>query len=371
VETQSGSKLKQAVIALIILVIAFAGSRALLALKKAPEQSVVERPVPSVKVMPVELEDKVLQWQAQGVVKAEKEIQLVSEVSGRILSVSKKFHNGGLVDEGEELLRIDATDYEVALAEARAAQLTAELDYSDKRARYQKDSLSVKQSHAQLEFAKKRVAQAKRDLDNTVIHAPFAALIVRKQADLGQYVSRGAAIVELASTDIAELRVPIHRDEITLLADNPFAGPLSNSVVLSATVGGRVYEREAKLTRVEAQVDASTRVYYGVITIQDPYNLQVEESDPVRPPVIIGSFVNALVASKPLTSSVTLPVKALQNDGSVFVVDGDNKIDKAPVNVVQRQQDTIVINYGLQAKDRVVITPSPDMFVGMDVTVVQ
>ena len=82
---------------------------------------------------------------------------------------------GVVVEAGEPLLRIDRTDYELALAEARQALASAELALADAKALRQ--SARIHEAEATVAAARARIARAERDLTNTEITAPYRAVI--------------------------------------------------------------------------------------------------------------------------------------------------------------------------------------------------
>ena len=78
--------------------------------------------VPIVRVQTAEPSALVLTVEAQGTVAPRNESEIVSQVSGEVVSVSPSMVPGGFFEEGEELLRVDRVEYEAALESARAAQ---------------------------------------------------------------------------------------------------------------------------------------------------------------------------------------------------------------------------------------------------------
>ena len=86
-----------------------------------------QAPEPVIQVRTVELmpESYTIAIQSQGTVQARTESTLIPEVSGRVLTVSPNFREGGFFEEGEVLLEIDPSDYKTAvtLAEARKPQV--------------------------------------------------------------------------------------------------------------------------------------------------------------------------------------------------------------------------------------------------------
>jgi multidrug resistance efflux pump len=107
---------------------------------------------------------------------------------------------------GEPLLRIDPTDYELALAEARQALATAELSLADAKALRQ--AARVDEAKAAVAAAKARIARAERDLDSTEISAPYNAVIDEQRVELGQFINAGTAVGRVLGADKAEVRLP-------------------------------------------------------------------------------------------------------------------------------------------------------------------
>ena len=66
--------------------------------------------------------------QVMGTVRPEMEIVLSPRVGGEIVSVSSSFTPGGFVEEGEVLLQIDPSDYEVVLLQRKSELLQATSD---------------------------------------------------------------------------------------------------------------------------------------------------------------------------------------------------------------------------------------------------
>lgn len=62
---------------------------------------------------------------------------------------------------------------------------------------------------ANIEAAKADLLIAQRDLNKTVIRAPFNAVVATRSVGLGQYVEQGEVLGQLMSTDIAQIRLPL------------------------------------------------------------------------------------------------------------------------------------------------------------------
>ena len=63
--------------------------------------------------------------ESQGVVKPRTRTSLISEVSGAVLEVADAFVVGGTFKAGDKLLKVDPTDYEVAVQRAQARLISS------------------------------------------------------------------------------------------------------------------------------------------------------------------------------------------------------------------------------------------------------
>eukprot|EP00657_Telonema_sp_P-1_P003581 TRINITY_DN184_c0_g1_i4.p1 TRINITY_DN184_c0_g1~~TRINITY_DN184_c0_g1_i4.p1 ORF type:complete len:186 (+),score=26.20 TRINITY_DN184_c0_g1_i4:246-803(+) len=170
-------------VAPILVLTAGVGSvMALSAAKDAPEKKEeAPRPV-SLYVDEVRSENVRLSVRTQGEVRPKTEIDLVPQVSGRIVSISDSFAEGAGFNPGEALIQIEDADYQLTVtsAEARLAEAKVKLeqelaDARIKRKQWQdwvKDGeptpLALNQPQVAEAQAKLRAAEA--DLDNAKLN---------------------------------------------------------------------------------------------------------------------------------------------------------------------------------------------------------
>ena len=267
-----------------------------------------------------------------------------------------EFEPGMVVSAGEPLLRIDATDYELALAEAKQSLASAELSLADAKALRQK--ARVEEAEATVAAAKARIARARRDLDNTSIQAPYAAVIDSVLVEVGQFISSGTQVGRILGSDRAEVRLPIMQRDV-LLIDSEDDVP----VTLSRSVGSRQLQWQGRLTRIEARVDTDTRVIPVVVEVAEPLNTSRHENA-----LPFGLFVRVDIAGQPVADAVRVPQVALHGDSDVFLfVDGT--LQRREVRVERLREGYALVTGGLNDGDQVVITRLDLMFEGMAVAV--
>lgn len=310
--------------------------------------------LPHVQTIDVTLSDVPVSIIAHGTVRSRYELELASEVTGRVIWVAPEFQPGEIVAAGQVLLRIDPVNYRLALAEAKAALSTANMALADATAL--KRQAAIGEAELNIEAAKQRIVKAEQDLAYTEIKAPFDAVIDQQLVEYGQFIASGRPVARLLSSALAEVRLPLTPAEAGLLASMPGA-----SVVLSARIGEQQQQWQAKLARIESRVEQQSRVVPVIVEVESPY-------DPGKhaQPLPLGLFVTAALPGKSIRDAVRLPSSVLHADDTVFVI-ADGALQRRRVDVVLREGNTVVINGGLQTGDKVVATRLELMFEGMKV----
>ena len=156
-------------------------------LKPPPETKDIPDVAPLVAVLPLIETTASFRIASQGTVRPRTETILSAEVSGSIVSISPKFIAGGVFAKGEELLRIDPTNYVVAVEQAKAmlAQRQIEHDGALKlRSQGYRAESEYASAVAALATAKADLVKAERNLERTHITLPYAGMVRAKEADL-------------------------------------------------------------------------------------------------------------------------------------------------------------------------------------------
>ena len=212
---------------------------------------------------------------AHGVVLPKTESRLVSEISGRIVSVADSMVSGGFFRRGDVLVTIDRVDYELALEQARARLSSASSELAQARrafARQQRLTATDAVSESKLDEAENRqllaaaslreaTAQQERaelDLERTRVIAPYDGRVRSETVDPGQFVNRGETLASLYSVDVAEVRLPVHDEDLAFLPvslDGALDPSVRLDVVLRARFAGREHEWRGQIVRTEGEID--------------------------------------------------------------------------------------------------------------------
>ena len=338
---------------------------------------------PLVRAMHVEPVSTQLVTHSYGTVVPRTESELVPEVDGRVLHIAESLVSGGFFSAGDILLTIEPLDYEVALEQARAGLARSESDLANAEKTYTRqqdlgrqgatsdsqldDAFNrVRIARATLRESMARLSRAERDLARTNIVAPYDGRVRQENVDVGQFVRRGSKIATIYATDFAEVRVPIHDEELAYielpLTQSEVANQESIPVILRAKFAGEYHEWRGYVARTEGELDRTTRMVNVVVQVPDPYAADAES-----PPLAVGLFVEVEISGKIVENVVTLPRSALLKDDSVLIIDGERRLFYRSVDVLRRAGSKVLITGGVKKGELVCLTSLPSVVEGMDV----
>jgi RND family efflux transporter MFP subunit len=297
---------------------------------------------------------------SQGTVRPRTQTVLSAEISGTIMSISPKFVAGGVFQSGEVLLRIDPTNYEVALEQADALVLQRTIEHEGaKKLRSQgyRAESELASAAAALAAAKAERVRAQRNLERTSIRLPYEGMVRAKETDLGQFVNSGTRLGVVFATDYAEIRLPLTDMDLAYV-NLPGAVEIARSgaadgpaVTLSATQKGKPVEWSAKIVRTEGVVDEKSRVTYAVAHVADPYQLHGDGNS-----MPMGTFVAATIHGAVAENIIRVPRSVIRGSDELVFVDAENKLDIRNVQIVRSDADYAYLSDGAAPGDRVVIT---------------
>ena len=108
---------KKILFPIVILAVGGVATAVVIKTKKTPEVVIPEDLGALVEVVPAKSETSEVRVHAFGTVVAAQEITLMPELSSRIVWKNPKLELGGRIKKGEQLIRLDASDYQLAVAQ--------------------------------------------------------------------------------------------------------------------------------------------------------------------------------------------------------------------------------------------------------------
>lgn len=330
---------------------------------------------PLVEVMVLEAMTEKFEVRSQGTVMPRTETVLSAEVSGTVTWISPKFVAGGVFGKSEVLLRIDPTNYDVAVKQAEALVKQRQIEFDgakELRSRGYRAESEYASAAAALASAEAELVRARRNLERTYIRLPYEGMVRSKEADLGQFVNPGTRLGVTFATDIAEIRLPLTDTDLafvdlpTNFGLTPTASAAKPSVTLSAMQKGRRAEWTGTIVRTEGVVDEKSRVTYAVAQVEDPYGLHNDKDQ-----LPVGTFVSATIEGTVAENVIRIPRAVVRGSDQVVFVDEENKIEVRTVDIARADANFVYIREGASQGERIVLTTLESPINGMAVRTMQ
>ncbi len=345
-----------------------------------------ERRLPEVSVMTVKLQTTRIEVRSQGTVKARNEIDLIAEVSGRIIDVSPHFVTGGFFHKNDVLLSVDPLDYDVKVSKAKAAVMEARRKLAKEEAEAKQAGIDwqrlgnknqagdlvlhrpqLAEMRAKLSFAETELLHAKTQQQRTLVRAPFDGRVLKAHAGFGQYVTENLVLATIYDTATAEIRLPVSVRELAFVdPENTESVEPPLPVTLTAPYLGRQQTWQAQIVRSEGVIDNKTGMMTLVANVEDPY---ARKANGGKPPLPIGLFVEAVIKGHPIDNIAVLPSRLVHPNGRVPVIDEDQRIRFRTIDILHREQERVFVLSGLVAGDRIISAGLEHPIEDMQVTV--
>lgn len=313
----------------------------------------------------------------------EKDVTITSLLPGRVVAsgvaevrpqvdgliVERLFREGGRVELGDPMYRIDPSTYEalVASAKAHVAQATARLGAARREAeRLQRlqgrnvvsekaldDAIAERDAAAAaLQVAEAELLSANINLDRTTVRAPLSGIVGRSLTTKGALVTASQAeplavirqldpILVDVTQSAAELLEWRRGEVIDRLAD-------ADKTVRLRLADGREYEKTGLVTAAEPHVNETT----GVVTLR----LEFRNPDQVLLP---GMYVQVEMPQGIAHDVVLAPQEGVSRDRRgrpiAMVVNADNQVEQRTLKVLQELGSDWIVTEGLNSGDRVIV----------------
>ena len=400
-----------------LLALAAGSFRATLQEKQARESHVrpAKERVFSVNVLRAEPVQATPVLKAYGEIRSRRTLDIRAPFSGTIIKLSPDFVDGGTVKKGQPLLELDPADAQFALDVAKTDKAEAGNELAEAKAALvlAEDELAAAQAQAEL---RQTALQRQRNLaqmgigtetaSETAALAQSAAeqLVLGKRAALAQVQTRinraGTNLARLqikldeAARRLNETRVVAEFDGVLsgvkvveggLVSTNEMIGKLIDPAALEVSfrLSSQQFSRlvaanggvAAGSVRVDQDLrDGSQKTRGAIVRVSAEVgagqtgrlvfaSLVGAEKTTLRP----GDFVTVEISEPALENVVVLPATALDAAGNVLVVTDQDRLAELAVQVLRKQDDSVIVRgNGLLGRD-VVEERSPLLGAGIKV----
>ncbi|KAA8985478.1 efflux RND transporter periplasmic adaptor subunit [Halospina sp. K52047b] len=322
---------------------------------------------------------------AMGQVRAARELTLRPRVSGQIVERASAFTPGGMVDEGDMLVRIDPADYEATLQQRRSElrQARADLDIEQGRQNVAEQEFELlgeelegtnkalvlrqpqlEQARAQVESAKAALRQAQLNLDRTSVTAPFNARVLSRDISLGTQVNAGEALGRLVGVDEYWVEATVPQSELPWLRFEERSGEAgAPATIRNDSAWPQGQHREGQLQRLVGELNEDTRLARVLITVQDPLALDADSPD--KPPLLIGSFLNTAIEGREIQDVVRLDRNHIRRNDTVWVME-DGALSIRDVAIAFRDAEYAYVSKGVEDGEAIVTSDLATVVDGAD-----
>ena len=312
-----------------------------------------------------------------GEIIAAKEIELKPQVNGEIVDISDYFQPGGSFLTGDELVRIDKTDYELIIRQLKSDLATAEselaLEMGNQRiaerefsllgeeVSSEEKSLILRQpqlikNKASRDDVLARLRQSQLDLQRTVIKAPFNGVVAEKMVDIGAMVGETSPLARIVGTDAFWLRLTLPAEKLRWLKIPDANGAVGSRVSIypqGSTMSSST--REGEVVRLLASLEDQGRMAQLLIRVDDPLSLKEENRG--KPKLLLGSYVRAEVEGITIPSGFRIDRSHLRDGNTVWLMSDEGKLDIREVELVFRDQDAVIVSSGVTGGENLVVSP--------------
>lgn len=366
----------QGKLVIAILVVGLIITTMLFVFRPKAEKKIADIKPPSVEVVTAVYQSIHIPVYSQGNIAAKTRINLAAEVSGRVVEVSSSLSDGEEFRAGELLLRIDDSDYKLAMTRAdaqvaAAQQALARTEAEAEQARFDLQRMGrsesettafalklphLKEAKARLKAAQADLAIAELQYKRTSVHAPFAGRVISKKVDVGQYVAPGQMIAEIYATDKMEVSLPLTQSQLALVdLPNEVDLQTSQNVILTTELAGKKLQWQGHIARTESIIDTRNQLLNAVVEINTP---QTNNKTDVPASALLspGLFVRAVIKGKLLKDIVVLPRAALRYGDEVWLVEDGNLLRKQTVNVLHKDDVSVYVDAGIEENKKVIVS---------------
>ena len=347
-----------------------------------------------------------------GEIASRRTLELRAADGGRVVFLAEGFEDGGSVEAGDVLVRLDLADAQSAFersqsdladaqAEARDAlrgmdlakdELAAAQEQADLRGRAAQRQIDLvgrgvgtaaasetaelaasaarqavlarRQALAQAEArvdqattsitrAEIALAETQRRLDDMVISAPFDGTLSGADLVEGRLVSMNERLADLIDPDDLEVSFRLSTAQFARLLDERGA-IMRADVSVTLDVSGVDLEARGRVTRTSA---AAGEGQTGRLVFAS-----LENAVGFKP----GDFVTARVQEPVLENVIRLPSSAVDASGTVLLLGEEDRLEMATVQVLRRQGDDVLVRGDISGRE-IIEARSPLLGVGISV----
>jgi hypothetical protein len=374
------------------------------------------RVIARVKTRALKRRDYTVTVKSRGLVLASRQTVLRAEVRGKVVTVADHFRHGASFAKGQALIEIDPTDtrleeqrlsHELERAkddlkaiDVELAELDLQIELALKQLTVQRQRLSRARAlvskgirnredldpfelgavsaeanlqnlksrkaligarrsgsvHA-IALAQLRLKAAQIEVGKTTIKAPYSGRALTQSVELGTFVSPNTELATIFATEQVSVRLPLSSRDLEYI-DLPDDSEARSeqvelaTVILRTRIGTQQYSWSARMLRAEGLIDTETRQLFIVVVVDKPFAKTTQG----RPPLRLGSFVEAEIKGRTLPNVYVIPRSTVRGDDELLLVN-NGVLRRQKVKILFKGTEFIVVGEGISDDDELCVTP--------------
>lgn len=290
---------------------------------------------------------------ASGMLIAKKDAVITPKVSGYIQKIN--IHEGRFVQSGDLLFQLDETKEKNALIAAHANYNLSHSEFLRDQAWLKKGFITQDvyyNAKVTMEQNQATLDDAKTNLADRQILAPFSGMMSSIPVSLGQLVNPGVKLTQLIDTRHlrAEYQLPAHVLSNLKLNQPVIIEDLSGKNRLAGAV-----------TYIAPNINPTTQMISVHATIDNHHQT-------FRP----GEYVNITQTLSSAEKMILVPEQSIaisQSQYSVFIVK-NHKATRVIIKIGERNHGYVVVQSGLNSKDKIIVSNVGQLHSGQTVKIV-
>jgi membrane fusion protein (multidrug efflux system) len=277
--------------------------------------------------------------EALGTTMANESVVITPTVDDRVVGIF--FGDGDTVTEGQVLVKLDDSEAQYQLAEARAALQEQKKQYERMRRLSKTNATSraqLDEEYSLLQIAQAKVANLEARLEDYTIRAPFSGKLGIRRISIGAVVDSDTTITTLDDTDTIKLDFTV---------SETYLGVLKNGMTVSARSAAypdRVFEGNVSV--ISSRVDPETRTLTVRARIPNPDRL-------LKPGMLL-----SVELVKDRSDTLIIPEESVileKEKKYALLVTPESKVLKREIVTGRRSPGMVEVIGGLTAGDQVIV----------------
>jgi RND family efflux transporter MFP subunit len=224
----------------------------------------------------------------------------------------------------------------------------------------------IDQAEAAIAAAEGSLAKSELDLERCTITAPFNAVVLREQVDLGRLVNPQTDVATLVGTDAYWIQVSLPVEHLKWIEIPGRGGKRGSTATVIHSAGSVEISRAGRVERLLGDVDPGGRMARLLIVTDLP--------------LLIGSYVTVEIHGRTIDNAIVIPRRALRevhSEGAngarqgLWILDGDDRLATREAEVIWRTENTVIVSNGFADGERLITSTISTPIEGMKLTVVK